>query len=370
MHPVQMAMSRRRLLQLGGGAALSLALASCGKSNISGGGDGPSGGAGSINWGTNEAFGRPNMLQPFTDQTGTKVLVEVGDPVEFIAKLRTGGSGLVGYTDGSYTMQNSFQSGLLQPIDLNNVPNYKTNLIEDFAKAGAHEFDGQVYAVPTNWGTDSVAYNHDKIAGPIDDIAALWDPQFKGRIAMPTGLHESVIVAAIYAGVDDPFTMNDDELAAVQDLLLKQKPLVRTYWSKIGDLTNLFASGEVDIAWAWIPVLELRQKADMDIRWALPKQGQLGWYDANVMAKDITPESKAAYEAFLNWTLGDSYGVSLADEAGYRTTSTAAAAKLPAETRKELNLDDPSAFLDNTTFWIAPDRPDKYEAVMSTVLNA
>ena len=369
MHPVEIAMSRRRLLQLGGGAALSIALTSCGKSSITGAGGG-TGASGSINWGTNEAFGRPNMIQPFTDDTGTKVVVEVGDSTEFIAKLRTGGSGLAGYTDGSYTMQNSFESGLLQPIDLSKIPNYKTNLIADFATAGAHEFDGQVYGIPADWGTDSVAYNHDKVSGSIDDIAALWDPQFKGRIAMPSQLHESVIVAAIYAGVDDPFTMDDDELAAVQDLLLKQKPLVRTYWSKIGDLTNLFASGEVDIAWAWIPVLELREKADMDIRWSVPKQGQLGWYDANVMAKDIDPEAKEAYEAFLNWTLGDSYGVSLADEAGYRTTSTAAAAKLPEDTRKELNLDDPSAFLNNTTFWIAPDRPDKYEAVMSTVLNA
>lgn len=366
---------RRRFLQIGGGAALTAMLVGCGKTNVSGGnasaGGGGGGAADSILWATNESYGRPNMLSPFTKETGIKVQIEVNDdPAAVTSKLQTGGTGISGYTDGTYHARTAFEAGLLEPIDMANVPNYETNLLTAFKDAPAHIFDGKVYGIPQSWGTDSVAYNADKIQGKIDDIGALWDPAYKGKIAMPSGLFESVIVAGIYAEVDDPFTMSDDELKKVKELLIKQKPLLRTYWKQIGDLTNLFASGEVYIAWSWVPVMELRKKADMNMVWVLPKQGQLGWYDSNFVTKDATPEKKKAFEQFANYTIGDTYGVVLGEEIGYRTLSKPAIAKLPKDLRTELNLDDPDKFLEGVNYWLAPDRPKAYQAVMDDVLNA
>lgn len=366
---------RRRFLQLGGGAALTAVLVGCGKTEVGAGGvaasDASSGAAKSILWATNESYARPSMLRPFEEASGIKVQVEVNDdPAAVTSKLQTGGTGISGYTDGTYHARTAFEAGLLQPIDMANVPNYDKNLLKAFKKAPAHIFDGKVYGIPQSWGTDSVAYNRDKIKGRIDDIGALWDPAYKGKIAMPSGLFESVIVAGIYAEVDDPFAMSDDELRKVKELLVKQKPLLRTYWKQIGELTNLFASGEVHIAWAWNPVLELREKADIDMVWVVPKQGQLGWYDSNFVTKDATPDKKKAFEQFANYTLGDTYGVVLGNEIGYRTLSTAAIAKLPAGLRKELDLDDPDAFLAGVNYWLAPDRPKAYQAVMDDVLNA
>lgn len=363
---------RRRFLQMGGGAALSLMLASCGQSDVGGGGGSSSGGgADRTLWATNEGYARPDMLAPFERASGIDVKVEVNDdPAAVTAKLRTGGTGISGFTDGTYHVREAYEAGLLVPVDLANVPNYDTNLMAEFKRSKAHVFDGEVYGVPMSWGTDSIAYNRDKIAGTIDDIGALWDPAYKGRIAMPSGLFESVIVAGIYAGADDPFAMTDDELRKARELLLKQKPLVRTYWKLIGDLTNLFASGEVHIAWSWVAVLELRERAGIDMAWSVPKQGQLGWYDANFVTKEASADEKLAFEKFCDYTLGDEYGVVLGEQIGYRTASTTAAAALPDDLRRELNLDDPAAFLKDANYWVAPDRPKAYAAVMNDVLNA
>ncbi|MBK5232152.1 MAG: extracellular solute-binding protein [Thermoleophilia bacterium] len=325
----------------------------------------------SILWATNEAYARPPMIDPFTQESGIKVELELfSDVTEIASKLKTGGTGISGFVDGSYHAVDSYDAGVLQPIDLANVPNYEKYVLPTFRNAKAHQFDGKVYGIPMDWGTDSVAYNGDSIGSGIDDLAALWDPQFKGQIAMPAGLLEMVIVGGIYAGVDDPFDMSDDELAKVRELLIEQKPLVRTYWKEIGELTSLFASGEVQIAWAWAPVLELREKADIDMVWVVPKQGQLGWYDANFVTSEATPEQKKAFEQFANYVIGDTYGVKLAEEVAYRTTSQAAIDNIPKATQKELDLTDPDAFLNNVNYWIAPKRPKAYEAVQNDVLNA
>lgn len=363
--------SRRRLLQIGGAGAATLFLAACGSKSVTQSGGTGGGSSDSILWATNEAYSRPPMIDPFTAETGIKVDLELfSDVTEIASKLKTGGTGITGFVDGSYHAVESYEAGVLQPIDLANVPNYEKNVLPTFRDAKAHQFDGTVYGIPMDWGTDSMAYNGDKIDGKIDDLAALWDPQFEGQIAMPAGLMEMVIVGGIYAGVPDPFDMTDDELSEVQELLIKQKPLVRTYWKEIGELTNLFASGEVTIAWAWAPVLDLRQKADMDIVWVVPEQGQLGWYDAVFVTNEASPEDKKAFESFANYLVGDTYGVKLAEEVAYRTTSQAAIDQIPAAKRKELDLNNPDEFLNNVNYWIAPKRPKAYEAVQTAVLNA
>ena len=70
------------------------------------------------------------------------------------------------------------------------------------------------------------------------------------------------------------------------DPLIKQKPMVRTYWDRLGDLTQQLATGEVVVAWAWEPAFEPRRD-DIDVRWAFPKQGQLGWYNACYTSKPL-----------------------------------------------------------------------------------
>ncbi len=50
--------------------------------------------------------------------------------------------------------------------------------------------------------------------------------------------------------------MDAKELAEAKKLLIAQKPHLRTYWQTIGDLTNLFATGESHLRLFWrVPMM-------------------------------------------------------------------------------------------------------------------
>ena len=325
--------------------------------------------ASEIVWGTNEAYARPDMLAPFEEASGTKVnTVLFSDPAEVVTKLRAGGAGVHMLLDGSYHVNLSYGDGVLQPIDLANVPN-AAHVLDEFKDAEGLVFDGKVYGVPFIWGTNSMIYRAEDVGGELDDIGALFDPQFAGRISMPNGLFESLIVGAMYLGIKKPFAMTKDELNAVVDLLVKQKPLVRTYWHDIGDLKNLMATGEIVVGWGWQPVMELRND-DIDVRWAHPKQGELAWYDANYLTKEAEGDVKAASEAFTNYLAGETYGVIVGKDTGYRSASKLAIAAMPEELQKKLDIDRPSAFLKDATWFLNPEDPPAYQAAWDRVLNA
>lgn len=320
-------------------------------------------------WATPESYAQPGMLQPFTTEHGIDVETELfSDVLELFPKLTTGGTQITGLVDGSYHSELTYEAGLLQPLDLANIPNYD-NVIPAFQAAQGAVFDGQVYGVPIAWGTDSIAYREDRTGGVIDSIDALWDERFAGKISMPAGIHESIFVSAIHLGFENPFSLDEDQLKAVEEDLVRQKPLVRAYWKQIGELKDLFATDEIALAWAWTDVLALARRG-VPIRWADLEQGQLGWYDANYVLAEASAEEKLAMEMLIDYTLGDSYGVILGEEVAYATPSLAAIERMPEELADGLNLTDPEGFLANAVWWTVEREPKAYEETWQAVLNA
>lgn len=357
-------LTRRDLLKAGAGAALGAGTL-LGSSPWSS----KAFAATEIVWGTNEAYARPNFLKPFEDSTGISVKTELfSDPAEVVTKLKAGGAGVDILLDGCYHVEISYAEGVIQPIDVSQVPNWE-HVIEEFRDADGLMFDDKFYGIPFIWGTNSMMYRYEDVGRDLDDIGVLFDKEFAGRISMPNGLFESLIVGAMYLGVDKPFSMNKSEMDAVVDLLIKQKPLVRTYWNDIGDLKNLMATGEVIVGWGWQPVMELRRDG-VDVRWAHPKQGELGWYDASYLTIEAGDDVKAACESFMSYLLGDTYGRLVGEETGYRTASKLAIEKMSPELQKELEITEPAKFLKGATWFLSPSDPAAYQAAWDRVLNA
>ena len=304
----------------------------------------PSLAGGNVVWGTNEAYARDLYFEKFREMNDIDLdFAYFADPAEVVTKLQAGGAGVDVLLDGSYHVEISHAAGVLKPLNTANIGNWE-HVVPAFREADGLFFEGQQYGVPFAWGTDSIAYRADLTGGPVDDLAALFEGEFAGRIGMPAGLFESLVVGAMYLGIEKPFSMSKDELDAVVDLLIKQKPMVRTYWDQLGDLTQQLATGEVAVAWAWEPVLEL-QKDGIDVQWGFPKQGQLAWYDACYLTIEAEGERQAAAEALIDYVIGDTYGVLLGAEVGYRTASSAAIANMEPGLRETLAVEDPMGYL-------------------------
>ena len=99
------------------------------------------------------------MLDPFTEQTGITVEVEIfSDVREIFNKLVVGGTGIHALTDGSYHSRFFLEEDLLQPVDLANIPNWE-HIIPAFQEADGIAKDGEVYGVPFIFGTDSISFD-------------------------------------------------------------------------------------------------------------------------------------------------------------------------------------------------------------------
>lgn len=115
--------------------------------------------------------------------------------------------------------------------------------------------------------------------------------------------------------------MDDKELAEAKKLLIAQKPLLRTYWQTIGDLTNLFATGEVTAAFSWrVPFDELKGK--MKVAMAKPKQGIMGWCDCFAMPANLSDEKTEVASKFIDYLLGADSASEIAEKGNYATTSS------------------------------------------------
>ena len=101
----------------------------------------------------------------FQEATGAAVDLNVfGSNEEMLAKLQAGGSGWDVFVPTNYTITTYVGEDLIMPLDLSRIPNYDAGSF-DQRFAGPGTVDGQVYAVPKNWGTTGFAVNTSKSAG-------------------------------------------------------------------------------------------------------------------------------------------------------------------------------------------------------------
>ena len=238
---------------------------------------------------------------------------------------------------------------VLQPWDTSAIPNYK-NIFSVFPKIDNGRSNGKPYEVPFFWGHNAIAYNAD-LVDPADGntVAGLFNPKYKGKVAMQNHAAESFAVAGLYLGVKDPFHMTDAEYQKAKDALVKQKTLVRAYWNQLGELPQLFKSKEVAIAWAWPPIVGMLKGSGVNIKFIdLLKEGGIGWDDGIGLSK----RAQNVYEAhvYANWCLGADNIKWIAEHQNYPSTSQQALKVLTPDQVTALKLDDPSAFLSKLAF--------------------
>jgi spermidine/putrescine transport system substrate-binding protein len=189
--------------------------------------------------------------------------------------------------------------GLVQPLDTSKMKNWD-KLPDKFKDVCT--IDGKVYCIPWDWGFSSILYRTDKIPEGIDSWAAMFDEKYKGHISMWDDGPSAVSVATYVQGQDE-LTLTDDQLAAIKDMWIKQKPLNTFYWVDEPTLEQGFKSGDVWLAYAWNGAYYRLLTEGVPVAYANPKEGRNSWIGQYAISSKTDNYDDAL--AFLDEKLGE-----------------------------------------------------------------
>jgi spermidine/putrescine-binding protein len=201
------------------------------------------------------------------------------------------------------------ENGVIAELDTSKMSNWGLlrDEVSDPNGAAGHSirYDGKVYAVPYIANADSLAYNKTELGQDYDSWAALFDPEFKGKVALQDDFGPTLTVTAIYLhesgqmSIKDRSNMTPDEVQGVAEFLIEKKKAgqFRTFWNGFQQGVDLLASGEVMMMSCWEPIQRVAaRKASQDIVYGTMKEGHQVWNNVVMLTQDAA--DRGVDEAF------------------------------------------------------------------------
>lgn len=166
---------------------------------------------------------------------------------------------------------------LLEPVDTSLIPRWEDvfPFFREMEEIQAGE--GKVWMVPIDAGLEGIMYRTDKIDPPPTSWRDLWNPDYAGHIAMQDYARNSIAIAALALGYEDPFNLTEEQLQGVKDYLIEQKPLLLTYFDSDTEIRELFKSGDVWISFGWTADANILEEEGIPVAYISPEEGALSW---------------------------------------------------------------------------------------------
>jgi spermidine/putrescine transport system substrate-binding protein len=226
----------------------------------------------------------------------------------FFSKVQTGGARVDIAHPCSNWVQTWVDNDLLAPIDTSRLSNWDSldPSMRDLGKVG-----DEVYFVPWDWGFDSMIVNTDTVEDIPTSWQDLWDPKYRGRIALEDYGEVNVALAAAAWGMDYP-NLSDEDLQVIKEKLIELKPNVKTYWSSASEVIQLMSNREVDMAYGWPDTYAQVLDAGVNATYIDPEEGRAGWVCGFVVPK--TTEHYDLALAYIDASISAEVGASLINE--------------------------------------------------------
>jgi len=119
------------------------------------------------------------------------------------------------------------------------------------------------------------------------------DPKYAGRVVTENQPVEVTAYMGKLAGVPDPYNMSDDELAQAKDLMFLLKPNILKLTQQASETWDALADETAWIATANLGADEVvsdLSNGNVELKVFTPKEGTIGWMDAEMIVKDGTNE--------------------------------------------------------------------------------
>ena len=277
------------------------------------------------------------MLQPYVDKNGQKPsFVFFADDDEAFQKVSSGFKADVVHPCAA-AVPRYIDAGLIEPWDTAKIAefaNVPARMVQPFTN------DQGVWFIPTDYAYTAIAYNAETV--PAEDVASVQvfaSEKYAGRIALPDNTDDIWSLAFSATGVTSWDNVTDEQFTAAADWLRKVHPNVRAYWSDPSELSQLMASGEVQVAWSWNDPVAILTAENFPVGFnRAPAEGASTWYCGMVNIKDGPGKEDKAYD-LMNSLLAPSSAQPLLDAIGYSLSNDAAMAQISPEALKAAYVD-------------------------------
>ncbi len=326
--------SRRRRFAI---AALTASTALLGMSGCSGGlaGEDTSESLVVLNW---SGYGSDLewVTKEFEETTGAEVVHRyISSETELIELLRNGKGDIDVALPNFQFIGPAIREGLIMPLDESRLEHFG-EVAPALAEDPAFRSDGELYGIPWVWGYSSVFTNTERIPESPTSVAALWDPQYRGKVALVDDATLNVLLASLYLG-EDPA---DPDLERVEAALRELKANSALITQSSNELAKALATGTIDIGVFHSSNIAQFVAEDLPIELTLPQEGAIGWGDTWTIAAD-TKKEELAYE-WINFVTSAEFEERWAadPEGGSPAPANASAIEaLDAEARERVQAD-------------------------------
>jgi putative spermidine/putrescine transport system substrate-binding protein len=241
-----------------------------------------------------------DWVSPFEKQTGCQVDVKYfGTSDEAVSLMKTGDYDVLSASgDASLRL---IAGGDVEPVNVDLLDNYGD--IWPFLKDQEwNTVDGVNYGIPHGWGANLLMWRTDEVKPAPTSWGVVFDQsdEYAGKV---TAYDSPIYIAdaALYLmktqpdlGIEHPYALDEDQLAAAVELLKQQRENVGEYWSDYLKEIQAFKSGSTVVGTTWQVIANLA-KADAPVEVTLPKEGATGWSDTWMVGAE-SPNKNCAYQ--------------------------------------------------------------------------
>jgi len=280
------------------------------------------------------------LLEEFEDwyfeQTGenVEIIYQTFDINEtMLSKIELGHEDYDVVCPSDYIIERMLKNDLLLPLDFDfgKTPNYIENVApyidEKFSQIEGSGKDARDYSVGYMWGTVGLIYNP-KYVEHAGSWEVLRNPAYKGKVLMKDAFRDvytTLLIGlnreAIDAGEKDmdalSFDTSEESIRLVEDYLNSFKESVSGWEADFGKEQMTKELAWINLSWSGDAQWAIDEAAEMgmDLRYNIPSEGSVVWFDGWVIPKYAKNIKAASY--FINFMCKPENAIRNMDMTGY-----------------------------------------------------
>ncbi len=272
-----------------------------------------------------DGYADPEIVTIFEKRSGVTVEVTYTDSDDDLwNKLNKDDGKYDVFAVNTAELQRYIDLGLSIPIRMDNISNHAQQLprFQDYSKIAGIVRDGKTYAVPYTYSEMGLIYNRKLVKTPPRSIAAMWAPEYRGRVLAFNASTHNFSLAGLLMGVENPFRMSSAELKEATEQLIKLRRNVLTFYTMADEATQWFKQYDIALIFANYGTQQVKalKDAGADIGYVIPREGALAWLDCWAISN--TAKNRLLAERWINYMLEKSVSEHLTSAHGLANTIT------------------------------------------------